>query len=59
MQYRAKDAASGMQYLSQKKGIHRDLALRNLLAGPSDVEGIGYLVKVGGELGVYAGFWII
>jgi len=45
---RAKDAASGLLYLHEMKVIHRDLALRNLLVGPSDRIGIQYSVKISG-----------
>ena len=35
-----------MVYLSSQGIVHRDLALRNLLANPSNVTGIKYVVKV-------------
>ena len=49
MYFRTKDAAAGMNYLSEQNIIHRDLALRNLLVAPSQKEGIKYLVKVAGK----------
>jgi len=44
--FMAKDAVSGLLYLHEMKVIHRDLALRNLLVGPSDRIGIQYSVKI-------------
>jgi len=42
----AKDAASGMLYLSEKGIAHRDLALRNLLVAENDTSGAKYIVKI-------------
>ena len=43
---RAKDVAAGMLYLSEKKIIHRDLALRNLLVTSGDEQ--SFIVKITG-----------
>lgn len=51
-EYRAKDAAAGMQYLSEQGIIHRDLALRNLLVAPGD-GAAKYHIKIAG-LDVFA-----
>ena len=45
---RAKDAAAGMEYLSQNKIIHRDLALRNLLVASNSTENEKYTIKIAG-----------
>ena len=42
----AKQAASGMSYLAEKKIVHRDLSLRNLLAGKGINDICRYVVKV-------------
>jgi hypothetical protein len=41
----ARHAASGMRYLEQKKVLHRDVALRNLLVSDYGPDG-KYFVKV-------------
>jgi serine/threonine protein kinase len=46
--FRSKDAAAGMLYLSSQGIVHRDLALRNLLAtNATSVENnLKYVIKI-------------
>lgn len=46
---RARQAANGMKYLSNKSIIHRDLSLRNLLVADSPLRGDRYWIKIGGS----------
>jgi serine/threonine protein kinase len=47
--YRARDAASGMNYLHEQHIIHRDLSARNLLVTYSSNQQAKYTVKVAGN----------
>ena len=42
----ARQAASGMSYLAERKVVHRDLSLRNLLVSAGTSNSFRYVVKV-------------